>query len=327
MDLHIILFCLFQGVIEIKRLTIVAVSTALAAVATVSSAYLLIAGLSGQVEAKSVTYTSKAVSLGKIAVKALSVPSDPSVSSDLPPIANENSGSTRLAISESDLLNNLMLVNSTNPLPSDYIPGDLISYRDETLQYKLPSKNTNLTMDRTALHALTEMFKAAESAGISDMLISNGYRSIALQDIYFTRKVNAMLKTYGHDKAIEQASAIVAPPGKSEHHTGLAVDITTRKLLNKYGYLSQSFAETAEGRWLAENSWKYGFVLRYKSDKSSITGIINEPWHFRYVGKPHAEIMYWNDLCLEEYLQLLEDNETDVLKAADGKTYEIRLDK
>ena len=81
------------------------------------------------------------------------------------------------------------------------------------------------------------------------------------------------------------------------------------------------------GQWLAANSWKYGFILRYPADKTEITGYIYEPWHFRYVGEPHAEYMYKNDLCLEEYYALLQEEGIITYTTEAGVSYAVRFDQ
>ncbi|MCB6367700.1 M15 family metallopeptidase, partial [Intestinibacillus massiliensis] len=95
------------------------------------------------------------------------------------------------------------------------------------------------------------------------------------------------------------AAVWVAVPGTSEHQLGLAVDLVSLSNQN----LNHSQENTALQKWLMKNSWKYGFILRYPSDKSSITGIGYEPWHYRYVGKKAAKAIYEQGVCLEEYLQ------------------------
>ena len=92
---------------------------------------------------------------------------------------------------------------------------------------------------------------------------------------------------------------VVAVPGTSEHQLGLAVDLVDLDNQN----LNESQEETAVQKWLLGNSWKYGFILRYPNDKRGLTGIIYEPWHYRYVGKDAAREIYETGVCLEEYLE------------------------
>ena len=96
-----------------------------------------------------------------------------------------------------------------------------------------------------------------------------------------------------------QSSHTIAVPGASEHQVGLALDI----VCSTYYRLDEAFGDTEAGKWLAENSYQYGFILRYPKDKEEITGIEYEPWHFRYVGKEAAKEMTEQKLTLEEYVE------------------------
>ena len=115
---------------------------------------------------------------------------------------------------------------------------------------------------------------------------------------------------------------VVAAPGASAHQSGLAIDFTTSA---NGSSLTDSFGTTPVGQWLAANSWKYGLILRYPADKTEITGYIYEPWHFRYVGEPHAEYMYKNDLCLEEYYALLQEEGIITYTTEAGVSYACLL--
>ena len=97
--------------------------------------------------------------------------------------------------------------------------------------------------------------------------------------------------------AYKKTSQVITVPGCSEHEIGLAFDITS----DTYTQLLQGFGETEEGKWLAEHGHEYGFIVRYPSGKEYITGIVYEPWHFRYVGREAAKIMHDENICLEEF--------------------------
>jgi D-alanyl-D-alanine carboxypeptidase len=168
-----------------------------------------------------------------------------------------------------------LLVNADNALPSDFPEVELIE-----LYGKVPVYNTSIVVSTAIAEPLEEMFDAAIAAGHTDIFVSSGYRSAEKQ---------AQLYEEAEDKSFVQ------PAGHSEHQSGLAVDISVMNLNTGMG-------ETQAGRWLAQNSWKYGFILRYPPDKAYITGISYEPWHFRYVGKKAAKICYDEDLCWEEYI-------------------------
>lgn len=159
-------------------------------------------------------------------------------------------------------INGILVVNKTYPLPSDYNPGE----------------------DPTALAALYEMYAGAANDGISLWVVS-GFRSYDTQNWLY----NSYVAVDG--KAV--ADTYSARPGHSEHQSGLAFDLN---MVDDY------FAYTPEGIWLANNCWKYGFIIRYPAGKESITGYKYEPWHVRYLGKDVAKSVYESGMCLEEYL-------------------------
>lgn len=185
--------------------------------------------------------------------------------------------------------NILALVNKNYSLPDYYIPKDLtrpkvsFSFGDLSLEKALLRKE--------AADALEKMFADAKSNGIELYAVS-GYRSYSRQKAVF----NAEVSSIGEKKA-EEAVAI---PGSSEHQTGLAMDISSKTTNFN---LTEGFADTAEGKWLAENAYRYGFILRYPKGKEAITVYEFEPWHFRYVGKRAAKIIYQHHWTLEEFFQ------------------------
>lgn len=147
--------------------------------------------------------------------------------------------------------------------------------------------------------ALIEMLSDCEEYGLRPEVCS-GFRSLSDQAKLFENKIERVMAAgHGREDAERIAATEVARPGTSEHHTGLAVDIIDRD----YPVLDETQEQRPTQQWLLENSWKYGFVLRYPTGKTDITGIIYEPWHYRYVGVDAAKIMYEQDLCLEEYLE------------------------
>ncbi len=179
-----------------------------------------------------------------------------------------------------------VLVNKEYGLPSDYIPDDLVvpnvrfsfSYYDEKKQLrKVPAE------------ALEELFTAAQSEGLIIKGVS-GYRSYKRQQTLY----NNYLRTQG----VEHTEKYSAKPGYSEHQSGLSIDVSSASAGND---LTEAFGNTAEGQWLAENCYKYGFIIRYPEGKESITGYAYEPWHIRYVGTELATYLTKNDLTLEEY--------------------------
>jgi len=196
-----------------------------------------------------------------------------------------------------------MLVNKTYPLPDDYRPYDLVDMSDYCDASVVKIKYKGTQAEREAVDALMIMLRAAIDEGISDWQISAAYRDVAYQQQLFNNKVKAYQKEgLSYSKAVAATRKSVADPGTSEHHIGLAFDITVP---------GKSFAGTKQAKWLAEHCWDYGFILRYTKEKEAITGFVAEAWHFRYVGMDHARIMHEKNLCLEEYIQeyglLIED--------------------
>lgn len=180
----------------------------------------------------------------------------------------------------------LILVSAKSPLPENLIP-------------ELKPVQGNFQLETKAADAFLEMFAGAEQEGIKLLLVS-AFRSQATQTRLFTAKVQEFLNQgYNQADAEAKAATIVARPGTSEHNAGLAADIVTPE----YRSLNKGYAETPAAKWLAENAHRYGFILRYPEGKQEITGIIYEPWHFRYVGPEHAKAIKEAGLCLEEYLQ------------------------
>ncbi|MCP8967367.1 M15 family metallopeptidase [Ectobacillus ponti] len=182
----------------------------------------------------------------------------------------------------------LVLVNKQRTLSADYTPKTLIR---PNVEFSFGKKKADQALMRPETAAsLEKMFAAAKQDGF-ELLAVSGYRSYNHQQSLF----NTYINEYGKDKA-EQFSA---PPGASEHQTGLAVDITARSAKFQ---LDLCFAETPEGKWVAAHAHEYGFIVRYQKGKTGITGYQYEPWHIRYVGNPYATYLYNNKLTLEEVM-------------------------
>lgn len=145
--------------------------------------------------------------------------------------------------------------------------------------------------DERIIEPMTDFVEAARAEGLS-VYLSSGYRDYATQNYLYQRKIGQ----YGE----EVAKTIVAPPGTSEHQTGLACDITDRY----YEFKDSSLENTELYQWMSQHCQEYGFIVRFPDGKGDITGIIYEPWHFRYVGVEAATYIMENDLCLEEFLAL-----------------------
>ena len=146
-------------------------------------------------------------------------------------------------------------------------------------------------LDQRILEPMQSFVAGARAEGLS-VFLSSGYRGFEEQQYLFNRKV----EQYGE----EQAATIVSRPGTSEHQTGLACDITDEY----YELKNESLENTALYQWMSRHCQEYGFIVRYPKDKEKITGIIYEPWHFRYVGVEAATYMVEHNLCLEEFVAL-----------------------
>lgn len=183
---------------------------------------------------------------------------------------------------------NLLLVNKQHPIPDDYT-------------FTLGTIKGTMKCDERILEPLTSMFAAAAEDGIG-LIVCSPYRDISRQEYLFDRKMKNYINSgLSYIEAYKEASAVVTVPGSSEHQIGLSLDI----ICDHYSALNDGFGETDAGIWLKNNSYKYGFILRYPKDKEYITGIIYEPWHFRYVGIEAATYMYENNLTLEELIESL----------------------
>lgn len=212
------------------------------------------------------------------------------------------------------LEDNMLLVNKSNTLDKSYIPPDLV--------YSKPVRGRStisLRLDRDAMEQLNYMLNAAYLDGVSGMVITSAYRTYEKQTSLFNNKTSILSRHMSRTAAAEEASKVVAVPGSSEHQTGLAADICSEGV-----GLVKSFAETRQGKWLKENSWKFGYIIRYPLEKTEITGIIYEPWHVRYVGDGHSEIMKLKDMCLEEYVDYLKANRIIHHSSSTGEEYFIQ---
>ena len=179
----------------------------------------------------------------------------------------------------------LILVNDWNAISSDY-------EKSITLAAVGSQK-----VDSRILADLNAMLTAGKAHGIG---VQSGYRPYQQQSTLYWRQVNKFLGQ-GHDntKAQTIAGTIVKRPGYSEHNCGLAVDLGGSGNFK----LEEDFADTPAYRWLIEHCADYGFVLRFPKGKEAVTGVIYEPWHYRYVGKEAAAYIMQNGLCFEEYLE------------------------
>lgn len=184
----------------------------------------------------------------------------------------------------------LTLINTSHTLASDYIPDDLTDFiytRNDRAKQKLRL---------AAAKSLEAMFKEMYAAGYDDVTVTSGYRSYDYQLTLFNNEIASLRPTYG-DKAEEKAAQAVAIPGSSEHQSGLCAD------LHNLSAASVSFEKQDAYKWLYSHCADFGFILRFPKDKTEITGIMFEPWHYRFVGRYHAQRIMSSGLCLEEYME------------------------
>ena len=153
-------------------------------------------------------------------------------------------------------------------------------------------------VDRACYDDLMAMLEGCREAGHRPV-VKSSYRTQVTQKQLYENKVRQWIG-YGYDEeaARKKAATIVAVPGTSEHQLGWAVDIVD----DRYHGLNEKQATMPAQIWLMEHCWEYGFILRYPVDKSEVTGIIYEPWHYRWVGRDNAKAIHETGLCLEEYL-------------------------
>lgn len=181
----------------------------------------------------------------------------------------------------------LILVNPTHRLPEDF-----------TVETALLEKGSDARFDVRAVDALREMIGDCEKEGLS-VVVRGSYRTMEQQKELFEAKTEELMKSgMSRSSAEKEAATVVAYPGTSEHQLGLAADIVSGENLD----LEENQENTPTQKWLMKNCWKYGFILRYPTSMSHMTGIIYEPWHYRYVGDVAAQMMHEENLCFEEFL-------------------------
>ena len=215
----------------------------------------------------------------------------------------------------------LVLANKTSELESSYKPSPLTKLTCATLQ-----SNRTYELESRAAQALYAMLAEMQAAGVSDIMVASAYRSYDYQETTYNNYVQEEMRYisvdarrfFGEDYikaeyldkgiyglSLEDAHAVVqtysALPGQSEHQTGLCIDFITSSMGND---LTEAFEETEAFAWLAQNAYKFGFILRYPKGKETITGYTYEPWHYRFVGREAATDTHNGGMTLEQYLQL-----------------------
>lgn len=212
---------------------------------------------------------------------------------------NSDASTVFIDISEDQVYQgDLLLVNKKHPVREESVKSDIVNlFEQKDLIQGYGLLDTNIRLSKSVAQTFLKMIEDAKGDKVNSFLISSGYRDFEEQQVLYQQK--------GSDYAL--------PAGYSEHNLGLSLDI---------GSTEAEMSTASEGKWLKENAWKYGFILRYPEDKTEITGIQYEPWHFRYVGMPHSAIMQERGFTLEEYIDFLRDNQ-NLVTEIDEKYYEV----
>jgi len=234
----------------------------------------------------------------------------------------------------------LLLVNTEHPLTKDQelsyeFLKNPVGFSGSSVIKKYPSSQKT---NAVALKALEAMALELNAFGIKGLGVQSAYRPYETQKIIFERNVENTRKYVCNDcdkvfigkssyskctecngnvtrvsitreEAVANVKTYSCEQGTSEHQSTLVFDVVITTYPDKYDSLIQEFGDTEAGKWLEENCYKFGFILRFPEDKEDITGIIYEPWHFRYVGRYHASRMHELDICLEEYSKYNKENE------------------
>ncbi|MDR0287166.1 MAG: M15 family metallopeptidase [Clostridiales bacterium] len=201
----------------------------------------------------------------------------------------------------------MVLINSDNPLPDGYILEPMVtlfSIRPTNL-YSL--KDAQVALKKEAADNINDMFYASTAADAGKYNIYSAYRTVEYQQELLDREVARLVddENKSEEDALATALLTIAKPGYSEHNSGLAMDVGTVDVNGKLLY-GEDINGTTQAAWIKDNSWLFGFIIRYPLEKASITKISYEPWHLRFVGKPNAAAIYTMNMCLEEYLEYME---------------------
>jgi len=186
----------------------------------------------------------------------------------------------------------LLLVNPDHAVP-EYIVGNLVK-----IAGYVNTLDANMLLNEDALVMLRTMFDSAANVGFTQFRVTQGFRTHEYQQNLYNQLAG---------------TGLAARPGYSEHQVGLAVDIS---------YHDVNIGNSVQGNWLMNDSYKYGFILRYPQHKTHITGVPFEPWHYRYVGQPHAYFMTHNDMVMEEYVDYLRVNR-QITVVFDGTVFTV----
>jgi LAS superfamily LD-carboxypeptidase LdcB len=179
-----------------------------------------------------------------------------------------------------------LIVNKNHPLPTGYAPGNLVT---PNIPLRFTNGDSEMSLEPRAAAALEQLVSAAKSSGF-DLMLGSGYRSYEKQQLVYDQEVKELGET--------QANKESAKPGTSEHQTGLAVDIDRSDRKCEF---QACFGNTDEGKWIAQNAPRFGYIVRYLKGKEAVTGYEYEPWHLRFVGTDLAKELQKNNQTMEEF--------------------------
>ena len=226
----------------------------------------------------------------------------------------ENPG--QVTLNRADVMNNgMLLVNEWHSRPEDFSEEALVSIGNYT-GGKLQVANYNLLLFPEAINALQEAVTAAAAEGFENYMVDEAYRSYEEQNALFNKYMEQYASRYSGDALIARTKKDVNYPGTSEFNSGMTFTLRLYKR-GDAAVNGTNYVETPEGQWLSENCWKYGLVFRFPktdypikgtADKSYKTGVSVSLRAYRYVGKGNAAVMHTLDLCLEEYIEYLQEH-------------------
>ena len=245
------------------------------------------------------------------------------------PLENQTAESKTRA----DLMyNGMLLVNEWHSRPADFDESKVVSVGKYLGgNNKVQVKDYNVTLLPAAADALLEAINAAKEANMLHYMVDEGFRTYGEQEGYFNKKIEKLSSRYTGDALIAAAKKEVNAPGTSEYNTGLSF---TLRLYDKNDpeVATPKFSTTEQSRWMNENCWKYGLVFRFPQagwpldttqDKSFKTGVSMKMNLYRYVGKGNAAMMHYLDLCLEEYIEYLQEHQHIALFEDGVLKYEV----
>jgi len=229
---------------------------------------------------------------GTIVIKQkASAPSQPATTKQQSTESSLPEGFNKTLYSNTDPNSIWVVVNKSEPLnPASYAPADLVV---PDVPLRLSRTEEQMQIRKPVEQSIKDMFAAAKQSGFQ-LSFGSGYRSYKLQKQFYDG--------YVATKGRAEADRISARPSYSEHQTGLAFDV---EITDKKCHLEKCLADTPDGKWIAGNAYKYGFIIRYPVGKESVTGYDFEPWHLRYVGMELAQVMQQQNIStLEEFFDI-----------------------